>query len=145
MNISPDNVFRLLGQVIGDPLHREDCIWVGEDGKRCRNVVPKSSRVEGASCLQALQDLSSNYSATQKLALGGKFLLCSKCRRHRRRPRQWAESLIHMFDMPAGQTDHVAALKLENHAGAPQREQWPSYRPFGIDTSTWLQLSLSAP
>ena len=138
MNISPDNVFRLLGQVIGDPLHREDCIWVGEDGKRCRNVVPKSSRVEGASCLQALQDLSSNYSATQKLALGGKFLLCSKCRRHRCRPRQWAESLIHTLGMQADQADNVAALNPENHAGALQREQWHSKRPFGIDTSTWL-------
>ena len=138
MTISSDKVLQHLGQVIGNSLHREDCIWVGDSRKRCRNAVPKSSRVEGASCLQALQDLSLNYSTTQKLVLVGKFLLCSKCRRHRCRPRQWAESLINTLGMQADQADNVAALNPENHAGALQREQWHSKRPFGIDTSTWL-------
>jgi hypothetical protein len=32
----------VLGQVLGDPLHRERCIWVGDDGNHCQNTVPIS-------------------------------------------------------------------------------------------------------
>lgn len=45
------NVLRFLDQVIGDLSHREDWIWAGGVGKRCRNIVPKPSQVEGALCL----------------------------------------------------------------------------------------------
>lgn len=113
MNISLGNVLQLWGTVIGDPLHQEGCVWVGDDGKQCRNTVPKTSRVEGASCLQALQDLPSNYSTKQKLVVGGKFFLCSECRRHRCRPRKWADSLIHTLSMEADRANNV-----ENDAGA---------------------------
>lgn len=72
-----------LGQVISDSLHREECIWTEGNGKQCRNTVSKASRMEGALCFQTFQDLSLNFSTTQKLAFVGKFLLCSECKRHR--------------------------------------------------------------
>jgi hypothetical protein len=81
MNINPDKVLQLLSQVIGDPLHQEHSVWVRDNGKGCRNIVPISSQVKGVSCLQAIQDLPSNYLTKQKLALGGKLFLCSECRR----------------------------------------------------------------
>lgn len=47
MNLSLDNVFRHMGRVIGDPLYCEACVWMGEDRKRCRNIVKKKDRVKG--------------------------------------------------------------------------------------------------
>lgn len=130
-----------LYQVIEKILHCEECVWMKVDGTRCRNIVPKSSRVDGAVCLQALQDLSLNYSTTQGLAVAGKFFLCSECRRYRCRPRQWAQHLICQLNTRADQTKFVATPSLLNRAGGLQQRQGQISQPFRIDTSAWLRLT----
>ncbi|KAJ5460964.1 uncharacterized protein N7458_002558 [Penicillium daleae] len=52
-----DCALRSLDQVIGDVLHREACMWMDEDGKRCQNIVSKSSRVDGANADAIVSDL----------------------------------------------------------------------------------------
>ena len=143
VNDNSDNVFRLLGQVIGDPLHREGCVWVGDNGKRCRNIVKKQYRVEGAICLQALREAPSSFSTTQQLAIGGKFLLCPECRSHRCRPRKWAESVIRSLDMQADQTEIATALNPESCKAAEKQQQWPLSLLVEIGTSAQLQLTSS--
>lgn len=125
MNLSLDNVFRHMGRVMGDPLHREACVWMGEDRKRCGNIVKKEDRVKGAICLQALREIPSSYSTTHQLAMGGTFLLCSHCRSHRYRPRKWAESVIRSLDKRTDQAKINPALHPVSCNASGKQQTWP--------------------
>lgn len=89
---------RVLGQVLGDPLHRERCIWVADDGNHCQNTVPIESRINGVLCFQLFQTPPSANPPVQKLSLAAKQLLCFECRRHSCRPKVWANRLLRMLD-----------------------------------------------
>jgi hypothetical protein len=88
----------VLGQVLGDPLHRERCIWVGDDGNHCQNTVPLDSRINGALCFQLLQSPLLVYSLVQRFSSAAKQLLCFECRRHRCRAKVWATRFLHLLD-----------------------------------------------
>lgn len=143
MNLSLDNVFRHMGRVMGDPLHREACVWMGEDGKRCGNIVKKEDRVNGAICLQALREIPSRYSTKYQLAMGGRFLLCSRCRSHRCRPRKWAESVIRSLEMRADQAEMTTALHPESCDASGEQRKWPLSLSIEINADTRLPLNPS--
>lgn len=136
-----DCALRSLDQVIGDALHREACMWMDEDGKRCQNIVSKSSRVDGAVCLQAMQDLSLSYSTAQRLAVVRKFFLCSECRHHRFRPGKCDQHSMCQSNRRGGQTESLATPTLSSHTEALQQRQGHISQPFRIDTSAWLRLT----
>lgn len=81
----------LFDQVIGDPAHRLDCLWARDDGARCGNTVPKSSRINGAICLRMFQVFPVNHSHELRLSKAARYLLCEECSRHSSRARVCAK------------------------------------------------------
>jgi hypothetical protein len=95
---SPAHLQLVLGQVLGDPLHRERCIWVADDANHCPNTVPIDSQIDGVLCFQLFQGPPFAYPPAHRLYLAAKQLLCFERRRHSRRPKVWANRMLRLLD-----------------------------------------------
>jgi hypothetical protein len=74
MFFNPAHLQWVLGQVLGDPLHRERCIWAGDDGNHCQNTVPLDSRINGVLCFQLLQGPLLVYPLAQEFSESDLFI-----------------------------------------------------------------------
>ena len=95
---SPAHVQLVSGQVLGDPLHRERCIWLADDANHCPNTVPIDFQIDGVLCFQLFQGPPFAYPPAQRLSLAAKQLLCFERRRHSRRPKVWANRMLRLLD-----------------------------------------------
>jgi hypothetical protein len=107
----------VLGQVLGDYLHRERCIWLADDGNHCPNTVPIDSRINGGLCFQLFQSPPFAYPSAQRLSLAAKQLFCFECRRHSGRPKVWANRLLVLLDARPDQPKNVM-VQSETHDSA---------------------------
>jgi hypothetical protein len=98
----------VLGQALGDPLHRERCIWVGDDGDHCQNTMPLDSRINGVLCFQLLQAPPFAYPLAQEFSLAAKQLFCFECRRHRCRRKLWATRILQLLNVRQDQAKDVS-------------------------------------
>jgi hypothetical protein len=130
----------VLGQVLGDPLHRERCIWAGDDGNHCQNTVPLDSRINGALCFQLLQGPLLVYPLAQGFPSAAKQLLCFECRRHRCRAKVWATRFLHLLDQAKDVTVHM-----EPRDSAILVHQWPTSMCHNVATAVCPNKSFSKP
>jgi hypothetical protein len=52
---------------LGDPLHRERCIWISSDGKPCQRSVSLAERQIASLELQLLQDVTATCAKNARL------------------------------------------------------------------------------
>jgi len=141
MSCNPAHLQWILGQVLGDPLHRERCIWAGDDGNHCQNTVPLDSRTNGVLCFQLLQGPLLVYPlAQQEISSAAKQLLCFECRRHRCRAKVWATRFLHLLDQAKDVTVHS-----EPHDSAPLVHQWPTSMSHNVATAVYPNGLFSKP
>jgi hypothetical protein len=131
MTWNPTHLQRVLSQVLGDPLHRERCIWVAPDGNHCQNSVPIESRINGVLCFQLFQGSPSAYPPVQRLSLAAKQLFCFECRRHSRRPKVWANRILRLLDARLDQPENVM-VQSETHDSALLVHPWPSSMSYSV-------------
>jgi hypothetical protein len=62
---------------LGDPLHRERCIWISSDGKPCRRSVSLAEREIASLELQLLQDVTTTRAKNARLNTVRMFMLCT--------------------------------------------------------------------
>ncbi|CAG8230205.1 unnamed protein product [Penicillium nalgiovense] len=141
MAFNPAHLQWVLGQVLGDPLHRERCIWAGDDGNHCQNTVPLDSRTNGVLCFQLLQGPLLVYPlAQQEISSAAKQLLCFECRRHRCRSKVWATRFLRQLDQATDVTVHS-----EPHDSALLVHQWPTSMSHNVATAVCPNESFSKP
>jgi hypothetical protein len=140
MSCNPAHLQWVLGQVLGDPLHRERCIWAGDDGNHCQNTVPLDSRINGVLCFQLLQNLAFAYPPAQGLSLAAKRLFRLECRRRRCRPKVWATRFLHLLDQAKDDTVHS-----EPHDSTLLVHQWPTSMSHNVATAVCPNESFSKP
>jgi hypothetical protein len=80
MSWNPAHLQLVLDQVLGDPFHRERCIWLGDEGNHCQNAVPLASRINGVLCVQLPQAPPLVYPLAQEVSSAAKQLLCFECK-----------------------------------------------------------------
>lgn len=114
---NPSHLQQVLGQVLGDPLHRERCIWVAGNGNHCPNTVPIVSRINGVLSFQLFQSPPFAYLLAQRLSLAAKQLFCFECRRHSRRPKVWANRILRLLDASLDQAKNFM-VQSETHEPA---------------------------
>jgi hypothetical protein len=129
MSWKPAHLQWVLGQVLGDPLHRERCIWVGDDGNHCQNTVPLDSRINGVLCFQLLQGTPFAYPLAQEFSFAAKQLLCFECRGHRCRRKLWATRFLQLLDVRQDQAEDVS-IHSEPLDSALLVYQWPTSMSF---------------
>lgn len=122
---------QVLGQVLGDPLHRERCIWVTGDGNHCPNTVPIDTRINGVLCFQPFQSPAFAYPPAQRLSLAAKQFFCFKCRHHSRRPKVWANRILRLLDARLDQAKNIM-VQSETHDSAILVHPWPSSMFYSI-------------
>jgi hypothetical protein len=140
MSCNPAHLQWVLGQVLGDPLHRERCIWAGDEGNHCQNTVPLDCRINGVLCFQLLQNPAFAYPPAQGLSLAAKRLFCLECRRHRCRPKVWATRFLHLLDQAKDDTVHS-----EPHDSTLLVHQWPTSRSHNVTTAVCPNETFSKP
>jgi hypothetical protein len=134
MSWNPADLQWVLGQVLGDPLHRERCIWVGDDGNHCQNTVPLDSRINGVLCFQLLQAPQFAYQLAQEFSLAAKQLLCFECRRHRCRRKLSATRILQLLD---GRQDKSKDVSIHSKPldSALLVHQWPTTMSHNVATA----------
>jgi hypothetical protein len=140
MSWAPLPIQGVLSQVLGDPLHRERCIWVGYDGNHCQNIVPLGSRINGVLSFQLLQSPPLVYPLAQEISSAAKHLLCLECRRHRYRSKVWATRFLNLLDQAKDVTVHS-----EPHDFALLVHQWPTSMSHNVATAVCPNESFSKP
>ncbi|CAG8099500.1 unnamed protein product [Penicillium nalgiovense] len=140
MSWTPPLLQRVLSQVLGDPLHRERCIWVGDDGNHCQNTVPLGCRINGVLCFQLLQNPPFAYLPVQEFSSAAKRLFCLECRRHRCRSKVWATRFLRQLDQAKDVTVHS-----EPHDSALLVHQWPTSMSHNVATAVFPNESFSKP
>ena len=133
---NPTHLQRVLGQVLGDPLHRERCIWVANDGNHCQNTVPIESRIHGVLCFQLSQNSSFAYPLAQRLSLAAKQFFCFECRRHSSRRKVWANRILRLLDARLDQAKDVMGQS-ETHDSPLLVHAWPSSMPYSVDMAVF--------
>ncbi|CAG7932896.1 unnamed protein product [Penicillium olsonii] len=132
----------LFGRVIGDPTHRLECIWAKDDGARCRNTVPKSSRINGALCLGMFHELPVSHSHEMRLSMAARYMLCAECSRHSSRSRDCAQRWMKLLHARANRVDQATQIEQDGHSSVLPGDRWPSSMSFDAGT---LNFILSAP
>jgi hypothetical protein len=127
---NPAHLQWVLGQVLGDLLHRERCIWVGDDGNHCQNTVPLDSRINGVFCFQLLQNPPFAYPPAQEFSSAAKRLFCLECRCHCCRPKVWATRFLRQLDQAKDVTVHSGPQD-----SALLVHQWPTSMSHNVATA----------
>lgn len=142
MSWNPAHLQWVLGQVLGDPLHRERCIWVGDDGNHCQNTVPLDSRINGVLCFQLSLNPPFAYPSAQGFSSAAKQLFCFECRRHRCRPKVWASRFLNLLDVRRDQAKDVTIYS-ESHDSALLVHQWPTSMSYNVATAVFPNEAVS--
>jgi hypothetical protein len=128
---NPSQLQRVLCQVLGDPLHRERCIWVADDGSHCPNTVLIDSRINGVLSFRLFQSPPFAYPPAQRLSLAAKQLFCFECRRHSHRPKVWANRILRLLDASLDQPKNVM-VHSETPDSALLVHSWPSSMSYSV-------------
>ena len=116
----------LFGRVLGDVLHKEQCVWEDANGARCQNTVPVESRKHGAICLSMIQKIPSTYSLERKITEAAKYMLCTDCKRCRGRPQVCAKRWIELLFLQESPLRDLSA------------QSWPVSISHGTESTTLL-------
>lgn len=128
----------LFGRVIGDPTHRLECIWAKDDGARCRNTVPKISRINGALCLGMFHDFPVSCSYEMRLSMAAKYMLCAECSRHSSRSRDCAQRWMKLLHARANRVEQTTQIQQDGHSSTLPVNRWPSSMPYNAGTTEFI-------
>jgi hypothetical protein len=127
----------LFGRVIGDPIHRLECIWV-KDGARCWNAVSKSSRINGALCLRMFQEFPVSHSHELRLSMAASYMLCAECSRHSSRSRVCAQRWMKLLHARANRVEQTTQILQEGRSSVLSENCWPNSMSFDAGTTEFI-------